>query len=443
LKDRYFGLKNLTGAILLLSVFVWGCKKGDESLGINLLPGVKILDTRYHQETTSINTSIFTDSKIRVDRPKFSLLGSFNDPVFGRTDASFAAQFRLPYHPSFSSTSSLDSIVLKMTYKKIYGDTISSQTLKVYELNSSLIYEAKYLSSFSLKNISSSELIGTSSFIPKLRSSDSLKTDTLVQTIRVPLNKSLGSKLLGIDSLTMASNDLFLQSFKGLYISASSVSRRGTLVSIINTPTASTAETRPMIILYFHDAKSDTLGYAYYSSANSASVANYVHDYSLARFYTNLNKENNTDSLIYVQPTAGVKSKILVPSLSTWKDSANYAINKATLTFYVDTIMSDYRRYPMPERLYLMAIDSTGTEAFPADSQLSSSYYGGFYDATTATYSFNVTQHLQQLIKGTIKNDGFYLVQSERNSSARRVILKGLGSSKPVELNIAYTIYKK
>ena len=44
----------------------------------------------------------------------------------------------------------------------------------------------------------------------------------------------------------------------------------------------------------------------------------------------------------------------------------------------------------MPPRLYLMAIDSTGTETFPADSQLSSGYYGGLYNATTATYSFNV-----------------------------------------------------
>jgi len=74
---------------------------------------------------------------------------------------------------------------------------------------------------------------------------------------------------------------------------------------------------------------------------------------------------------------------------------------------------------------------------------LSSSYYGGFYDATTATYSFNVTQHLQQIITGKKQNYAFYLVQSERNFSAKRVVLKGLGSSKPVELNIAYTIYKK
>lgn len=441
MKDRYFELKNLTGAILLLLVVAWGCKQGDQTLGINTLPGVKVLDTRYHQEKTSISSAVFTDTKIRIDRPKYNLLGSFNDPIFGRTDASFAAQFRLPEYRAFSANAAIDSVVLSMAYKTIYGDTLSRQTLKVFELAGSLNYDAKYLSSFNVKNLASAVPIGTGSFIPKFRT-DSAQTDTTTQVIRLRLNNSFGSSLLAVDSMKMKSSDEFLKVFKGLYISTTPLNRKGTLVSIINTRTANT-EFAPVIILYYHDAKSDTLDYGYTVTTNSAKVSSYVHDYSLAKFFPNLNKENNTDSLIYIQPTGGIKSKILVPSFSSWKDSANYAINKATLTFHADTIMSDYRRYEMPDRLYLMAIDSLGAEVFPADSELSSLYYGGFYDPKTATYSFNVTQHLQQIIQGKIKNDGFYLVQSERNFSAKRVVLKGLGSSKPIELNIAYTIYKK
>ena len=443
MKDRYFELKNLSGAILLLLVVAWGCKQGDQTLGIGTLPGVKILDTRYHQEATTISTAIFTDTKIRVDRPKYNLLGSFNDPIFGRTDASFAAQFRLRGYQAFTPTSAIDSVVLSMDYKIIYGDTVSTQSVQVYELASSLNYEAKYLSSYNIKNLAQSVPIGSGSFIPKFRT-DSLKTDTTLQTIRIRLNNSFGTRMLGIDSMSLKSNDEFMKEFKGLYISSTSLSRKGTIVSIINTPYSpeTTGEMLPAIYLYYHDAKSDTLFYGCEITSNSAKVSSYVHDYSLAKYFPNLNKEINTDSLIYIQPTGGIKAKILVPTLSTWKDSTNYAINKATLTFHVDTIMSDYRRYSMPDRLYLMAIDSTGAETFPADSQLSSNYYGGFYIAATATYSFNVTQHLQQLIKGTIKNSGFYLVPSERTSSAQRVVLKGLRSSKPVELNVAYTRYK-
>ena len=434
MKDRYFELKNLLGAILLFSVVLWGCQKGDQSLGINLLPGVKTLETRFHQEKTSIATSIFTDTKIRVDRPYYNLLGSFNDPVFGRTDAGFAAQFRLPYHPSYQQSAVIDSVVLDMTYKIIYGDTVSPQTIKVYELNSPLNYDAKYLSSFDVKSIASTELLGTGSFVPKFRTDTLTPQDTTLQNIRVRLKNNFGSKLLAIDSLKMLSNDIFVNIFKGLYIEPSPLSRKGTVVSI--------NKTSSMLVLYFHDAKHDTLGFAYRVSANSADLERYSHDYTASKFYANLNKDKNLDSLIFVQPTGGIKAKIDLPSLSTWKDSSNYVINKATLTFHADTILSDSRRYEIPSRLFIMVHDSTGVEAYPADSQLSSEYYGGFYDALTATYSFNVTQHLQQLIKGTIKNTGFYLVHSDRNGTLQRVGLKGQGSTLPPELNVTYTRYK-
>ena len=433
MKDRYFELKNLIGAILLLSVLVWGCQKGDQTLGINLLPGVKVLDTRYHQDKASITTSIFSDPKIRVDRPQYNLLGSFNDPLFGRTDASFAAQFRLPYHPAYPATAAIDSIVLRMFYKIMYGDTVSVQNVKVYELTGDLNYNSKYLSSFNVKNLASTEPIGTTSYIPKFRT-DSTKVDTTQQIISVRLNNSFGNSLLAIDSLDMTTNDKFLSIFKGLYIGSTPVSRRGSLVSI--------NATSSMIVLYYHDATKDTLGFAYKVSANSANVASYFHDYTLARFYPNLDKVDNPDSLIYIQPTGGIRSKIVLPNLSNWKDSTNYIINKATLTFHVDTVMSDYRRYAMPTRLYLKLINDAGEEEFPKDSELSSAYYGGFYDAASGTYSFNIAQHLQQLIVGTIKNNGFYLVHPDRNNSAERVVLKGMNSSKPAELNVTYTRYK-
>ncbi len=439
MKDRYLELKNLIVAILLFTVVLWGCQKGDQTLGINQLPGVKILNTYYSPNDPGILTSISTDQKIRVDRPVYNLLGSFNDPIFGRTDAAFAAQFRLPYHPDYTPDAQIDSIVLRMSYKKIYGDTISSQTLNVYELTGGLNYNAQYLSSYNLRNIIGAEPIGTGTFIPKFRT-DSLQRDTVQQVISLRLKNSFGSYLLGIDSTQMTDNEVFTTVFKGLYIGAAPLSRRGTLVSI--------DASASMIVLYYHDAAHDTLGFAYRVTANSANVSSYFHDYTSARFKPNLDQAVNSDSLIYIQATGGIKSKIMVPSLSAWKDSTNFVINRAKLTFHVDTIMSDYRRYPMPDRLFLKVITDAGEEVFPADSQLSSSYYDGVYNYTNGTYSFNITQHLQELITElnkptpSLHNNGFYLVHSDRNNTAKRVVLKGFGSSKPVELNVTYTRYK-
>ncbi len=420
-------------AFILVSLLITGCKKGDESLGKDLLPGSSVILTRSYHEAGTIQSYTFTDEKIRVDRPLLNYIGSFNDPLFGRTDGGFAAQFRLVAHPGYDPTATLDSLILRLTYKRIYGDTATVQTLRVYELTGDLNSEAKYLSSFSLKSIASPISIGSASFIPKFKTG-STKVDTTTQYVRIPLDLSLGNQLLKMDSLKMISNDEFLKYFKGLYVEAASVSRKGTLIGLTPTGTG--------IGMYYHTAKKDSLFYSYNVTVNSADVAAFSHDYQRSLFATHLNQELIQDTLAYLQPTGGTKVKINIPSLAKWKDSTRYVINKASVTFYVDTLASDPRRYEMPPNIYLKFMDSTGTEVFPKDSQLSTAYYGGIYDATTASYTFNITRHLEQIMKNEVEGTSFYLVHSNRNGSANRVVLKGGNSSRPIEMNIKYTRYQ-
>ncbi len=433
MKNRYFNFTNLLGALLILILGVTGCKKGDESLGMNLLPGSSLIDTRSYHEKGQMTAFTFTDEKIRSDRPAYSYIGSFNDPLYGRTDGSFAAQFRLPYHPDYDPTSTVDSLVLRLTYARLYGDTVNSQTLKVYELDGGLIYDAQYLSSFHPKNIANTTLLGAATFVPKFRT-DSAQTDTTEQTIRIHLSPSLGAKLLSLDTLDMISNDIFLEKFKGLYVEAEPISRKGTLIGITNTAT--------VLSLHYHTNTKDSLYFNYRITGNSALVSGFTHDYTNSIFYGKLNQEVVQDSLLFIQSLGGTKVKVNVPSLTQWADSSNFLINKATLAFHVDTLLTDMQRYRIPARVYLKIENEDGDEVFPKDSELSSSYYGGYYDASSATYNFNITQHLQQIIDGEVSNKGFYLVHSDRNSVASRVVLKGGTSSKPMELLINYTRYK-
>jgi hypothetical protein len=69
-------------------------------------------------------------------------------------------------------------------------------------------------------------------------------------------------------------------------------------------------------------------------------------------------------------------------------------------------------------------------------------YYGGLYNPLAGTYSFNITQHLQQIITGEKQNTAFYLVHPERNTSPKRVVLKSGKSASPFEFDITYTRYK-
>ena len=433
MKNRNFETFPIFGALFILSFLFPGCKNGDESLGKNLLPGSSDIYNRSSLEKGTIRSFTYTDDKIRVDRPDVNYLGSFNDPLFGRTDASFAAQFRLAANPAFDATSVLDSLVLRLTYKKIYGDTATTQTFKVYELNGDLNYDAKYLSSFDLKSLISPTSIGTTSFIPKFKT-DSTLVDTTIQYVRFRLDPSLGARLLKLDTLKMVSNDEFLKYFKGLYIEATPVSRKGTLIGISPTSTG--------MGLYYHTAKKDSLFFSYNVTSNSADIADFSHDYQRSTFSTRMNQDVIQDTLIYVQPTGGTKVKIDIPSLNKWKDSTQYVISRASITLFVDTLSTDTRRYQIPSRLYLKYIDSTGTETFPKDSELSSTYYGGIYDATTASYTFNITRHLEQIIKKEVETTSLYLVHSDRSGSASRVVLKGGNSSQPIQLLVKYTRYQ-
>ena len=433
MKNRNFEAITLVLGLFILSLLITGCKKGDESLGKNLLPGSSVVYNRNYHEAGSIKSFTYTDEKIRVDHPAFNYVGSFNDPLFGRTDGAFAAQFRLSSNPDYDPTAILDSLILRLTYKRLYGDTLSKQTLRVYELTSDLDFDAKYLSSFNLKSIASPISIGSASFIPKFRT-DSAKTDTTVQYIRFKLSSTLGNRLLRMDSTKMISNEEFLKYFKGLYVEADPSPRKGTIVGLTTSGTG--------IGLYYHTATKDSLFFSYNVTANSANIAAFKHDYQNSLFASHLNQDVIQDSLTYLQPTGGTKVKINIPSLSKWKDSTQYIISKASITIYVDTLATDPERYSIPSYVYLKYIDSTGTEVFPKDSQLSSTYYGGVYNPTTASYTFNITRHLEQIIKKEVLSTSFYLVHSDRNGSPIRVVLKSGNSSRPIELLIKYTRYQ-
>jgi hypothetical protein len=433
LKNRNFENFTLIWALLIFSITITACNGGDVGLGVNLIPGASVIYSRNYEEEGNIRSYTFTDEKIRVDHPTANFVGSFNDPIFGRTDGSFAAQLRISSNPVFDPAATLDSLVLRLTYKEIYGDTSTVQTLNVYEMLGDLDFDAKYMSTFNLKALTSPNPIGTASFIPKFKT-DSANTDTVAQYVRIRLDPLFGNRLLKFDSLKMASNEEFLKNFKGIYIEPSPVNRKGTLIGLSPTSTA--------MGIYYHTAAKDSLFFIYNVSANSANIAAFSHNYLKSEFISHLNQEVIQDTLIYVQPTGGTKAKINIPSLDKWKDSTSYIIDKATIVFYVDTLASDMDRFHIPPRVYLKYLDSTGTEVFPKDSELSSYYYGGYYDSTTGSYTFNITRHLQQIIKKEIETTSFYLVHADRSGTASRVILKSGNSSQPIKLQVKYTRYE-
>ena len=202
-----------------------------------------------------------------------------------------------------------------------------------------------------------------------------------------------------------------------------------------------------MVVYYNNDENiaaevPDTLLMPFIISEYSARVNSMNHDYSGTPFEANLNSEVGDDSLIYIQATGGLKSRILIDDVFSWKDSLNIAINKAELIFQVDTIASDIENFAPPSQLLFTVIDEEGTEFLPIDYVFSPDFYGG-YLWEDYTYRFNITQHLQQIIEGKADNFGFFLTPAQKNNEANRVILKGSNSSTGVKLVITYSKFSK
>jgi len=446
-KSQYKNRNLFIVALIVLLAAFYGCEEYS-SIGIEVLPTGDLLSVKNTLIKDDISSFTHTEDSIRTDEASQSLLGCFNDSLFGMTTIDFATQFRLTGFPDFGKYNPQpDSIKLYLYYRVIYGDTITKQRLKVYELESSIDPDLEYKQDVDLKGLASYELLGQIEFTPKVKI-DSASKDTFYQLINVPLDFSLAEKLFYADSVDVINNDVFLEYFKGLYIESEKISNRGGAILTLETLGSGSFSGSGVVLFYHNDSlksmvdvnKDSVLLMPYEVSKFSARINHIDHDYSNAPFYPNLNSETNQDSLIYVQANGGLKSKIFIDNLTSWKDSANTATNKAELIFQIDTLASQIHRFPPPAQLLFTVIDSTGKELLPIDYVFSPTFYGGGL-REDYSYHFNITQQMQKIIEGESKNFGFYLTPAYKNNQANRVVLKGSTSETGIRLSVTYSKY--
>lgn len=428
-------LRTISG-FLLLAIVVAGCNEAND-LGLEVLPGKDLINVFNTTIKDDISASTELEESL-ISSGGISLLGSFNDPDFGSTNIDFAAQLRLTTFPSFGTNPVVDSVIFYVYYKGVYGDTITSQNYKVYELIESLDPDEDYRQDIDLKSMASDQLIGEISYIPKTRI-DTTTQDTLYQLIKIPIDNSLGEKLVNMDSAMMVSNDSFLTVFKGLYIDSEVITGDIGGLLTLGASSSSTFQGSAMVVYYNNDeniaegADADTLSFPYIITQNSARVNSIIHDYSTATFST-----ANQDENVYIQPTGGLKVLFNIDGLESWRDSTNTGINRAELIFRIDTIASDIHTYAPPPQLLVTFIDDEGNEKLPTDYYFNPNYFGGFLNQDYE-YRFNITQHVQRVMSGSVGNNGFYLSTGRRTLYANRVIMEGANSIDGIELVVTYS----
>jgi hypothetical protein len=217
---KVFGL---SATFLITLLVVVACKKKESTLGNDVLDPNSLLNST-QVDTFQLTTFTIAEDSLSSDNPAYAVLGSYNDPKFGKVDASFYTQVVLSgLNPNFGDISAItvDSLVLGLEYADYYGE-LSPQTVEVYQLTEKIHVDSTYYS-FQDKAHSSTNLVvpGYETFTPTPDGETIIGEDTVDAQLRIRLNNSLATQLIN-ESVSGGTNyssiDNFTSYFKGLYV---------------------------------------------------------------------------------------------------------------------------------------------------------------------------------------------------------------------------------
>lgn len=440
--------KNLlpyTRKALLLSVLflmvLMSCKKdgelfpefNNENLTINFT------------DTLNIVTTLLKEDSIRTDIAGANLLGIYNDSVFGPASASFYTEITLAgSNVYFGDNAVIDSVVLSMKYvgeTSLYGSIVAPMNIDVYRLSEQLSQSEYY--SNAVLNYNTTPL-GSLSFLPNL--TDSLQVIqngvTTMQSahIRIPLSNTFGQEILdaGKDANVIADNTALKTLVNGLYITPSTNVTNTTLAqnegSILYLDMNSSLST--LTVFYSNDTGPEK-SYSFIINSESKKFNHFEHNYTGTEIGKQLTNIAYDSTLTYVQSMGGVKTKLMIPNLKNLASDGKIIVNKAEIIFPVSEIGNNLAAIPT---LALTGINSNNEATFLIDYFENAEYFGGTYNSTTKTYTFNIARHVQDLINNNTEDYGMYLIATGSSVQANRSVLNSFKHlSNKIKLNITYS----
>lgn len=444
--NNKFVLPNIRKAFMLSVLFfvvLMSCKKDGE-----LYPDFNNENLSIHfTDTLNIVTTLLKDDSIPTLSAGSNLLGIYNDSVFGPASASFYTEITLSgANVNFGTNPLVDSVVLSMKYvsaNSLYGSIITSQTVDVYRLSEKFT-KSDYYSNESLSYSSYPTPLGSLSFLPNLIDTVQViqNGDTTWQSAheRIRLSDTFGQEILnaGGGTNTIASNAILSDLVNGLYITPSTTVSTTTLApnegSILYFDMNSSLST--LTIFYRNDAGTEK-SYSFIINSESKKFNHFEHNYTNTEIDKQLNGLSYDSTLTYVQAMGGIKTKLIIPNLKNLSAEGKIIINKAELIFNVSDFGNNLATIPT---LALTGISAEGQATFLIDYFEGAGYFGGVYNETDKTYTFNIARHLQDLINNNTTDYGMYLVATSSSITANRSVINSFKHpSKNIKLNITYS----
>jgi hypothetical protein len=421
----------------LISISSFNACKESDTLGGNLLPPT---DQSQFEASSKFGLTSFTvkEDSIKSDDLSISLLGSYVDPIFGKSTASLITQFVSSSNQiNFGSNPVADSIVLSMTYSGYYGKINKLdglQKIRIYKLNTTVYKDTNYYSAANPnKYFSESDLISEHTFLPDPTGKYQTAT-TPVQKFKLP--KSFGQSF--IDNQNLINTGGFLNFFKGLYFKSANDFQANGNGAILSFNLISTTTPSKMTLYFHNDASTTVQQFDMLINSDCSRINFFNHERNGIQAINNqLTDTTQGKTQLFVQNMAGLSSKIWFNTLESWKDSMPIAITKAELIIPVETSLIDI--YGVPSRMLLVEKGANGQYTSIPDFELGDNYFNGSYDPISNSYRFNLALYIQEIISGKRTQKGLYLVPTASAIGANRVVLKG---SNFIKFNVTYTKIK-
>jgi hypothetical protein len=426
--------------LLILTILIaFSCKKDLNLVGLDLVSPEELLKLGY-SDTVQITAYTVKEDSVKTANLSYALLGSMNDPIFGKTTADWYSQIRLATEPTqFGTSPVFDSAFLLLPYSGAYGDTLSNMTLRVYKLIDDIVDSVHKYSNNSVQYDDEIPL-GEITFAPHPYDSAYFNGEKQLPYLRIQLNSAFGSQMVMSDTSDLASNAKFVKAFKGIAII--SEPQQGVGQGAILRMAISSGSSR--IDMYYHNA-TDTSTYSFGLNSDCLRFNHFDHDnYNGASPLLKQQLEGDTSlgtQFLFTQTMGGMRVKIKFPNLKNWFKDQKVIINDAQLVL---TNSSTSTTFNPPSTLSLYPIADDGTlnpVALPDYSETITGFFGGSYNASAKTYTFRLTHYVQQVLTGVQDNNGLFLFIPLSSVTGGRLVLNGTGSpTSGMKLYLKYTI---
>lgn len=433
--------KRLLIVFTIFSLFSACTKIQSTDIGSGLIPPVDGVTTFDTSLSLTTNTS-FEENITRVYKTDDHVIGYIgNDPLFGRTDASVFFELKPAFYPFFllgkNEERTVDSAVLILSYRGLYGDSTVPQTWRVFEVNTrdTLKYDSAYGTSVVIGH--GSQLGFKSNFdLRDLNDSVNYGFENAKNQIRIKLDANFAKRLIK-DYDTSAtgaykSHENFRKNFAGFAVVPDKTTGNALVrINLLDTNTK-------VALFYKYKTTStptkDTSVVSYLRFVTNAGTQTSGNANPINRNYTGsevgTSIATQSDNFAYVQTSPGTYVRIRIPGLETFPNSL---IHRAELVAeQVPPTLLDNTLSP-PRYLLLSAYDSVNKIKRnirgdylidPSSGTNNLGSFGGFLRKQTVNgtpagyYNFNLTRYVQGIV--TRKDTSYTLRLSAPSNDSLR-----------------------